>query len=283
MNRQAAYRISLAVSDFVAGIIVFPSFIISSFHHFNIWETSLEGGTYANVIGFFTMLSLHVSQFTLVAASCDRFEIVYQPLLYNVKLSILLGLKICIILWITSIVFAALPLNIISEAFRYRIVFGVLPLPIIDTKPGSITNVNLLSFISCWYITLCLSQSIPTLWAFTVATFMYYKRHLKSRKRCISTEAQKKEMKKQVRLFITLGIMVGVFSVCSAPLLIWLLICICFSWLRVNISLGNFPKFLICSLVIWTSNSLWNFFIYSAREKAFRKSSKNLYKKLLCF
>ena len=94
----------------------------------------------------------------------------------------------------------------------------------------------------------------------------------------ISTKAQKQEMKKQIRLLFTLGIMVGTFSLGLLPsvTLVTLQIVPRYS------SLKSLLIVLTSSIVLVTSNSLWNFFIYNARNKAFRLTSKRLYKKLLC-
>ena len=66
--------------------------------------------------------------------------------------------------------------------------------------------------------------------------------------------------------------MVGAFSVCLLPSGISILIVI--ASLKLDRSAA------ISSIVILTSNSLWNVFIYSAREKKFRAALKTLYKKL---
>ena len=139
MNGQAVYRMSLAISDFFTGIIVFPSFIISSFRHLNTTDLNqCAYDPYVYAIGFFTMLSLHVSIFTLIAAVIDRFKVVYRPLSYNVQSSISFGWKICVILWIISIILAAVPLGIFGS-FRYTIEDSILSLPGIIAYSGTVT------------------------------------------------------------------------------------------------------------------------------------------------
>ena len=97
-NGQAVYRISLAIWNFFTGIIVFPSFTISSFRQLNtIADIQYKNYSYVDAVGFFTTLSLHVSIFILVAAVIDRFKVVYRPLSYDVQSSISLGWKIYIV------------------------------------------------------------------------------------------------------------------------------------------------------------------------------------------
>ena len=88
MNGQTVYRISLAVSDFFTGTVIFPAFIITP-----IYQLVTDGNlkvekAYVDAVGFFATLNSHVSAFTLTAASFDRFKVVYHPLSYNLKLSI---------------------------------------------------------------------------------------------------------------------------------------------------------------------------------------------------
>ena len=275
MNGQTVYRISLAVSDFFTGTVIFPAFIITP-----IYQLVTDGNlkvekAYIDAIGFFAALSFHVSAFTLSAASFDRFKVVYHPLSYNLKLSILTAWKICAVLWIISIMIAALPLGVFGEKLQYKIFLGGIPMP--DLSNSSLTYL----YISCVFF-----LPVILMWIFTIMTFVFYKKYLKKRQNIISTIAHKQEMKKQIRLLFTLGIMVIVFSVCILPIVIS-----CF-FIFYDTSIekvsSNFwtsrtmPTIILCSLVMCASNSLWNFFIYSVRDKAFRTSSKNLYKRLLC-
>ena len=273
INGQAVYRISLAISDVFTGIIVFPSFIISSFRHLNnLEDIHLKNDFYVDAIGFFTMLTLHVSIFTLTAGVIDRFKVVYRPLSYNVQSSISFGWKICVVLWTISIILSALPLGIFGTSFRYSIQISILSIPVFVifnfTNPG-------ITYLYFWCIYLI---SFLVMWIFTIMTFVFYKKSSKKIQSIISTQAQKREMKKQIRLLFTLGIMVGTFSLCFLPLVLLEILGFIFP-----VSLKkNFVVVSTCYMVFATSNSLWNFFIYNARDKAFRSTSKRLYKKLLC-
>ena len=275
MNGQTVYRISLAVSDFFTETVIFPAFIITTIYQFVTNGNLKVEKAYVDAVGFFEMLSLHVSAFTLTAAAFDRFKVVYHPLSYNLKLSISTAWKICAILWIISIMIAALPLGVFGKRLEYKIFLGGIPM----TDPSFAYL-----YISCVFV-----LPVILMWIFTIMTFVFYKKYSKNRQNIISTKTHKQEMKQQVRLLFTLGIMVIVFSVCILPMVIS---CVYFVFLfhdpNRGVELSNFRSkrtivtIILCSLVMCASNSLWNFFIYSVRNKAFRTSSKNLYKRLLC-
>ena len=258
MNGQAVYRISLASSDILAGIIVFPSYIYS-------YSTSGTVGfnkTYVNVVGFFTMLNIHVSIFSLVAAAIDRFKALYRPLKYNAKATVTIARKICLGLWLISILLAIAPTGIIYKNFNFMLISNTVVLPVVLN--------NVMAFYI--YAAILIIAPIATMWIFTILTFCVYKTHSKKQKKRLRTERQRLKSLQEIKFFFTLFIMVGAFSICLLPSGISILIVIT--------SLKLDPSAAISSIVILTSNSLWNFFIYSAREKKFRAASKSLYKKL---
>ena len=92
-------------------------------------------------------------------------------------------------------------------------------------------------------------------------------------KKLFSIKKQKQNLMKEMKIFFTLGIMIGVFTVCFLPGAVLAMAII--SNIEINSSV------VICSSIMIASNSLWNFFIYSTREKVFRTTSKHLNKKLL--
>ena len=262
MNRQTVYRISLAMSDVLAGIIVFPSNIYS---YCNSGTVSFNE-TYVNVIGFFTWLNIHVSIFSLIAAAIDRFQIVYQPLKYNAKATVTIARKICLGLWLISILLAITPTGIIYENFSFVLIADTIVLPIV------LNDVTAFPI----YVLTGIIIPITILWIFTILTFCVYKKHSKKRKKLSAANRQKRKSMKEIRFFFTLGIMVGVFTVCFLPGAI-------LAMFTISTTKFNSLAFIFSAVMI-TSNSLWNFFIYSAREKEFRTTSKKLYKKLLfCF
>ena len=259
MKRQAVYRISLAMSDVLTGIIVFPSYVYS---YGNSGIISFNE-TYVNVIGFFTWLSLCASILTLLAFAIDRFQVVYRPLTFKDNTNITFARNICLGLWLISILLAIAPTGIINENLNYVLVRDIIVLPVVLK--------NITAF--CILILTDLMIPITILWIFTILTFCIYKRHIKKRKKLFSLKKQKQNLIKEMKIFFTLGIMVGVFTVCLLPGTVLAMAVI--SNIEINSSV------IICTAVMIASNSLWNFFIYSAREKEFRTTSKNLYKKLL--
>ena len=259
MNGQAVYRISLALSDILAGIIIFPSFIYLYVSYGSVTYNNI----YIDAVGFFTMLNFHVSMFTLIAAAIDRFKVVYNPLKYNTISTITFARKTCLRLWLISILLAIAPTGIIYEKFRFVLFCGTI------VSPALFTNV----YICLIYITVVFMAPVTAMWLLTILTFLVYKKYSEKRKKLFTTERQRQKLNKETKLLFTLGIMVGVFNICFLPAAIMSIIVITFG--GVNCSLC------ISAIVILTSNSLWNFFIYSAREKKFRKLSKKLYKKLL--
>ena len=259
MKRQAVYRISLAMSDVWTGIIVFPSFIYSYCNSGSI----IFNETYVNVIGFFTFLTLYVSVLTLLASAIDRFKVVYRPLTYKDNSNIAIGRKICVVVWLYSILVAISPTGIIHKSYSFMLLGDAIVLPVVLNDFSAFSILVLTGIII----------PITILWIFTIMTFFVYKRHSKKRKKLFSTKRQKQKLMKEIKVFFTLGVMVGVFTICFLPAA------------ALPMAIINTIEFnstaVICIAVMAMSNSLWNFFIYSAREKEFRTKSKNLYKKLL--
>ena len=261
MNGQVVYRISLVLSDILAGIIIFPSFIYSYVSYGNV--IYMYNNIYIDAVGFFTMLNLHVSMFTLIAAAIDRFKVVYYPLTYNAISTITSVRKTCLGLWLISILLAIATTGIIYKKFRFVLFCGTFVLP------AMFTNFNTY-FI---YTIVVFMASVTVMWLLTILTFLVYKKYSEKRKKLFTTVRQRQKLNKETKLLFTLGIMVGVFSICFLPGAIVLILGIIF---------GEFDCLIgVSAIVISTSNSLWNFFIYSAREKKFRTLSKKLYKKLL--
>ena len=259
MNGQTVYRISLALSDILAGIIIFPSFIYSYVNYGNVTYNNV----YIDAVGFFTMLNWHVSMFTLIAAAIDRFKVIYNPLTYNAISTITSARKTCLGLWLISILLAVAPTGIIYKKFRFVLICGTFVLP------AMFNNVNIFLI----YITVLFMAPVTAMWILTIVTFLVYKKYSEKRKKLFTTVRQRLKSNKETKLLFTLGVMVGVFSICFLPAAI-------VSILGITLE-GVDCLILISVTIISTSNSLWNFFIYSAREKKFRTLSKQLYKKLL--
>ena len=115
-NAQVVYRVSLAISDLLVGILIFPAFVYNIFYYLNgglkikdqnnptnsifnednhntTVDLILEDGhivqftlsySYLGAIGFVTTLTILVSINTLTVAAIDRFVAVYRPLKYRI-------------------------------------------------------------------------------------------------------------------------------------------------------------------------------------------------------
>ena len=274
MNGQAVYRISLAMSDVFAGIIVFPTciytnfnFVLKIFENGFIYINTYASQTYIDVIGFFTMLNLHVSIYTLIAAAIDRFKAVYRPLTYNTKSTIAIAWKTCVVLWTISILLAIAPIGF-SKKIRYRISNKAFIIPLLF---DSFYNFHI-------YAIVVLLTPVLIMWILTILTFVVYRKYSNQRRRLFRTVKKKQEINKQIRLSFTLGIMVAVFTICLLPTAFNSISKFFGSYLAGKVA----AQVSLYVFVILTSNSLWNFFIYSARDKAFRTSMKKLKQKLYC-
>ena len=82
----------------------------------------------------------------------------------------------------------------------------------------------------------------------------------------ISTQAQKFDMMKQTRLMFTLGIIVGVFSVCMLPAAISFAVALKLEKFQFRDFISDNITVYVVVIFIVTTNSFWNFFIYIAGE-----------------
>ena len=307
-NGQAIYRMSLAMSDLLVGIVVFPTFISTlhlslhkrpgledSYHILNCSSTCDGNNTsmnslgeihlpqyyfpdvpqpYYDAIGVFTSLSLIVSLYTLVAAAIDRFWAIHRGLEYIPSTALTLARRVVTVIWIFAIFFSVLPL--LRQTKSYNLAYAVLI--------GAIGRVYATIYSVILFLPLLL------MWCITTATFISYKLYANKRKKLRMTHHNKMETAIQIHLLVTLSIMVWVFTICILPGAIFVLIQslqrLSGGVLKILLTLGQrrltqFVSAEIVTSIFLTSNSLWNFFIYSVRDKKFRQASKKLYCRLL--
>ena len=296
-NGQVVYRMSLACSDLMVGIIVFPTFIYTLYqnqhsrpnlvnnehnkavHGDNVTDIRLPQyhlalpQSYFDAIGFFITVLLIVSIYTLVAAATDRLMAIYRPLKYQRSGAVSAAQKAVVTIWLSATLFALLP--IIVPSLHYSLVFSILI--------GSSGNESSSKYA------VAVAIPIILMWAITAATFICYKIYSNKRKSFNLTDQHKKEAAFQTHLLFTLGAMVGVFTMCFVAGGVFLVIHLII--LPADDSISNLlrvlgPSFidhasaeLIISLFL-TSNSLWNFFIYGATDQTFRKATKKMYSQL---
>ena len=286
---------SLAFADFLVGVFVFPLFIVNFLLYFtrklepgdpitrvegsSVKSNSVISGSfekvdeslrpfcsefsrsYVNAMGFFTVLSLAASTCTLAAAAVDRFVCVCWPLTYSHSWVEKAARVVVLFCWIYVAVVASLPLYITD--LRYTMQYSTLALP------GS---------ISAAVVTL-LAVFIPLLimWIFTIITYKVYVRRRNSVRLDAISKAQVAVHSRN--LLHILAIMVGVFTLCLFPTLIYS--AVRYFTLFQPIDVG-FASAEVVAVVCFLTNSLWNFFIYSGRDKPFRIASKELLLSLFC-
>ena len=232
---QGVYRFSLAFADLLAGIIVFPTFVSTLLRYLavdhNLGDLRNVTGyvvaetgnrtdeislmlirdpsntfsdafprSYLDFVGFFTVLSLSVSIYTLVSAAFDRFVAIVCPQRYKQKSAFVTACFVSLVLWILGIIFASLPFYI--RTLRYTVVNSIL---ISSSGPG-VPALYAVAFI----------LPLILMWLVTIATFIA-SRHLTRAWADISEEWRKVQGQVELRLALTLAIMVGVFTLSILP------------------------------------------------------------------
>ena len=244
ISAQAVYKISLAISDFLVGVVVFPSFVSSlvksvisplqtkyltfvgyykfvdeiktlkliknPFTPFSeiLTEATDEDIRYYNAIGVFAILSVSLSAVTLTAAAINRFMAVYRPLAYNHSNAILTALKTSVIIWIAMLLLSTFPLYI--NSYSYELIYPMLIIPF-----GPRASI-------IYAIAICLP--ILLMWIATISTFFVYKKTANRRRHLMANRFQNRQMEQQKRLLFIFGIMVEVFTLCLVPSAIFTLL-----------------------------------------------------------
>jgi len=308
-NSQAVYKVSLAVADLIAGLVVIPTFAVSlslstaytqspvkyeDIQGYNVNLTE-EGNilkavalksrgvagtsqnlvrytySYIVMVGFFTALSFMVSVYTLMLASIDRFYAVTFPMKFRKSNSTVTAVCAVLALWLSAVVIGTLPLYV--KGMNYGLVASVL---VSFSGSGAI-----------YVYTVAFAFPLVVVWATTTATHCASKRHGRLRRQMTNASEFKRLRKMESRLAKTLGLMVSAFSASILPAVIVLIIPLFVT----NIYLSK-PKFLdptayaaytsveFVSVIILSANSLWNCFIYGLRNRDFRLAAKLGYSRL---
>ena len=302
MNSQGVYKTSLAVADLLIGLIVFPTFISSlaifSFTRYfhgsidNVTGYKTINGTisndvttvemkrvnansydaYLNFVGFFTVVSLTTSIYILTVASLDRLKAVYKPLSYNKADALRLAKLQSIVLWGVAILFSILPIFV--PTLQYGFVSSML---VSSAGPNAL-------------IIYCVAFVVPLigLWIVSILTFIVTRKHAHAGQKLTAIGSKKSTKSSiEVRLAQALLIMVGAFTLSILPTIIIVLASLFVrtiyftnpSELDIE-SAVLFSAFGFTVTVLLACNSLWNFFIYNARNKDFRVGLKVVYNKL---
>ena len=309
-NSQAIYKLSLAAADLLVGVIVLPLAVDIlrrlvwtrhvSMGHVEVKGYQLENGTisenitsvqiaeragqfrskfplpYQNFAGFCTAVSIFVSIYTLAGAGFDRLRAVYNPLTYRKERANKFAKRICIISWLVAILFGVLPL--FTPNLSYALVL-------------SITFVTL-DFNGLILYSVGLLVPLVIVWGVNIFTFSVSKKHSKFRRQ-LTKVAQRKRQNVERRLAQTLQLMVAVFTLNTLPLIILLVASLFLPSTRpslphqFNLKHGNlFIIVEFIAIMMLFGNSLWNFIIYSYRNRDFRVAVKigfRRFLKAICF
>ena len=302
INAQVVYRVSLAFSDILVGLVVFPSFLFNLFYRLKEsaiykayegtnnfrkkrnnsnrignYHLSAESGEftnltlpdiYLNFIGFFTTITIIVSVNTLTIAAADRFAAIYRPLKYKTSSTTAIARYTSIAIWLISALIAVLPFGI--DDLWYT------------TDCTTIVYAAGKSATIFYILTFCVQLLI--FWFFTTASYVFYKKHSKKFHDLHANREAQKEIAQHIKLMGTLAIIACAFTITLIPIISFLSLSLLpeerfFEVLNFNFqnSINYFPTVQVFVTIIFLTNSLSNFFVYSVRDKRFRKSTKKLF------
>jgi len=305
INSSTVYKMSIALADFLVGIFVFPTFVVTMVttlmerrvlgeqrnttitipanNRDELMNVSLgeirepTGGlfcdrvsqSYLNAVGFFITLTFSVSLYGLAAASIDRFIAVYRPLKYHHYAPASRTRKVVVVTWILSILFSTLPFYV--DSLRYRLITSIF----VSSGGGGALLIYFFAF----------ALPLLTMWIVSLATYCAFRMH-NHKNAALKSADHKKTCALEMRLARTLGIMVGVFTLCLLPVAIALTLPFFLPGVSnfdpENLNPQKSSAILILEvivIIVLTTNSLWNFFIYNGRDKRFRESMKELVSK----
>ena len=222
---------------------------------------------------YYCIFSLVISDYSLVAASIDRFIAVYRPFFYRAPRRIFFAHLAVEVVWIATACFSALPFFI--PDFHFELSIGGL---LILWANSPLTYVI--------YSTVILFGVLVT-WVATAATIVVFKVKTKWKKQKKNAHHSLRNnvfTRLERRAIFTLTIMVGVFILCLLPTGASLAkrYAILPDPGKEFVHLIDMASLNSVFFIISSTNSLWNFFIYNAREKSFRKKSETLIMKFLC-
>nr|XP_009857865.1 uncharacterized protein LOC104265481 isoform X2 [Ciona intestinalis] len=290
---QDVYKASIAMADLIVGVFVIPSFaysvmIIQLLHQENLGPAhpgltnftvpDVEKGRYDSVphlpytrptdnnyviiIGFFTILAFLSSIYSLMLASFDRLSVVRRPLRYVPDAAKSFANKAVAIEWFIAVVFSLIPFMTTS------ITYGIIAFVLVGFSGG--TETLLLYAVA-------LLTPLLLIWASSIATCCYTFSHARQR--------GAKNFQMELNLTRTIGILVVVFTLSVVPAVVSTLCSLLLPGIlrtrpatldqELSISLITF-EFL--SVVVLTCNSMWNVFIYSARNTSFKTGLESLYR-----
>lgn len=278
LNSQGYFKLSLAISDLVVGMVVLPSCgyflhtIATYQYQMKVEElnnstyllpgghlTDIKFGAFGKFVGFATTLSLCVSIYSLMLASVDRLEVVRSPLKYNAEVAKNKARKSVLLLWIVAVILSTLPFYVTT--LRFSMISSVL----IASAGQHALYLYLITFLIPFLAT----------WGVTVATCCYTFAHAKDR--------NASDFSMEIKLTKTLMIMVLVFTLSLLPTVLAVVGSLSLPGIyyqqpsTLNRPLAAaYVSYEFLTILILVSNSSLNFFVYNARNESFRIGSRSL-------
>ena len=293
-HSQSCYKASIATSDVMLALFVFPSMInnltkqnylsligsevvvnsSANFIYSIPSEPEIFQQAYLNVFGILSMLVILVSIYTLVLASADRLYAVTYPLKYRKSNTKAISFRLCLLVWVIAFIISMVPCLGRSDLY-YSVHHRAL-----ITARGESAGI-LLAII--------LGLPLPVIWVISLLTFYKTCRHTqKSSNLKGKLQKSSSQSSVEIRLAKTLLLMVGTFTLSILPAA--LMYAVGASVLNLNltdpknIDMSLFRGYLIAeyiSFICLMFNTMWNFFIYNARNRAFKKAFRKMIAKLL--
>ena len=297
---QTFYKISLALSDIFTGIIIFPNFIFElsalvwkpvdqsalsvtevncSFEENNVTYKAISnvGGSYLskfstsylNFLGFFTVITIAGSGYTLVIASGDRCFALYKPFSYRQAKMQMISITSIIVVWLLCCVLGIIPM-VVSD-FPYSINSSLL----VTAVGNAAISLYIIAFVLPLFV----------LWILTGFAIYLISKHEKKKKKL--SKNRRDSVDTERRITRTLLIMVAMFSLNIVPILLLLVISLFLEgiydqnlYLLPDNPSGAvaFNAIQLVAVRILLCNSLANVFIYSVRQKDFYDEMINWYK-----
>lgn len=295
---QLIYKLSLAFADILVGIFVVPSFVLLLNQvYFSSYEkvSPMSAGesknsslsakatdqdpnsyyhpsidlAYFHFVGSITFFSLFNSVFTLMFASYDRFRSLSNPLGYDREKATYCAKYVTGLLWLVSFTLALLP-AVVPAISDYAVISrGIMILPFNEA--------------TIFIIGIVLAFPFLMMWIFTIGVLFNLKRPQTTRENDLS--GNETHFLTERKLSITVSFMIAIFTACVLPSTSILLVSEFQPEVRPQNSkfdlqsANSYGAIELAVSIIFSSNSLWNAFIYSIKNKQFRKDATSLYYK----
>ncbi|XP_039261005.2 histamine H2 receptor-like [Styela clava] len=256
-NNQSLYKMSIAFSDLIVGLFVFPSIIVTTYFSYS--SSNLPFGYY-NTIGFITTLSVSVSLLTLIMSGFDRVFAMMRPMKYSHRSTRKIAYYVIGATWCISSVVALLPILIPSVGYHMT------------------TSRSLISIANGHAALAVIGIPLIMTWINGIAVYSVVKTRSNIRRPSKDSSASPRSRRRIVmekKLAITLCIMIGVFTVCVLPSFVQQILGSAGLFRNANFAVFTTSEAFV--VITFLSNSLWNCFIYNFRHTDFRERAKNIF------